>query len=179
MRLFVGLGIPQLLRQQLVLMAGGVPGAHWMEFHTYHMTLRFIGEIDRLQAEDADAALAEISAPGFSLELAGVGQFRSGNKPRVLWVGATPNPALNHLARKIDRALVAAGLPPEDRNFSPHVTLALLRDAPMERVMRFISEHALFRAQPFAVDRFALYESRQGNQGPVYVPLTEYPLEPA
>ena len=176
MRLFAALTIPDDVRAMLAVLGGGVPGARWMDAATYHITLRFIGEVDPPVAEEIDAALAVLQAPGFTLQLAGVGQFDTGGKPRVLWAGVETNPALIHLARKIDRAVVSAGLPPEDRNYTPHVTLARLRDTPPGRVTQFLADHALLRPPAFVVDRFVLFESLQGNEGPVYVKLAEYAL---
>jgi len=176
MRLFVAIEIPAEIRARLQMLSGGVPGARWVESESYHLTLRFLGGLDRPSAEEIDLSLAELSAPAFTLTLAGIGQFGGGRRVRAIWVGVDAEPALIHLARKVDRAIVAAGLPPDDRNFTPHVTIARLKDAPMERVMRFVSENALFRAPAFPVDRFALFESRQGNDRPVYVKLAEYEL---
>ena len=123
MRLFAAIEIPVDLRNRLQTLTGGVPGARWVEAENYHLTLRFIGAVDRPAAEEIDLALAEIDAPGFALALAGVGQFGTGRKGRAIWIGVDPEPALVHLARKIDRAVVGAGLPPDDRNFMPHVTI--------------------------------------------------------
>jgi len=176
MRLFVGIEIPPDVRQRLWSLSGGVPGARWTEPESYHLTLRFIGEADRPTAERIHLMLSELAAPGFEIELQGVGQFGSGRRSRTLWVGVAPAPALIHLARKVDRAVVAAELPPDERNFTPHVTIARLKDAPLDRIMRFLSENALFRAPAFAVNRFVLFESRQGNERAVYVPLADYPL---
>ena len=86
------------------------------------------------------------------------------------------NDALVHLNQKVESALVRAGLPREERRYSPHVTLARLRDAPQERVGRFIQDRGLFRAGPIRVEHFTLFESRPGSGGPVYDPLREYPL---
>jgi 2'-5' RNA ligase len=176
MRLFVGIEIPVDIRERLRSMTGGVPGARWTEPESYHLTLRFIGEADRPTAERIDLMLSELSAPAFELELQGVGQFGTGRNSRALWVGVATSPALVHLARKVDRAVVAAELPADDRNFTPHVTIARLKDSPIDRIMRFLSENALFRAPAFAVDRFTLFESRQGKGHAVYVPLADYPL---
>ncbi|HLG86404.1 MAG TPA: RNA 2',3'-cyclic phosphodiesterase [Alphaproteobacteria bacterium] len=176
MRLFVGIGIPPEIRTRLKLITGGVPGARWTEPDSYHLTLRFIGEADRPTGERIDVMLSELSAPAFDLELQGVGQFGSGRNSRALWVGVASSPALAHLARKVDRAVVAADLPPDDRNFTPHVTIARLRDSPIDRIMRFLSENSLFRAPAFTVDRFTLFESRTGKERAVYVPLADYPL---
>jgi 2'-5' RNA ligase len=176
MRLFAAIELPERVRQSLAMLSGGIPGARWVEPDSYHVTLRFIGEVDNGQAADIGAQLAELAAPSFDLELSGIGQFNTGGRPRVVWVGVQSSPALSHLARKIDRAIAAAGLPPEDRNFAPHVSIARLRNAAMPRVARYLSEHALFRASIFTVKHFTLFESLQGNDRPVYVPLADYPL---
>src|SRR5689334_6214104 len=107
MRLFVGIAIPTDIRERLRMLSGGVPGARWVEPESYHLTLRFIGEADRPTAERIDLALSELSAPAFELELQGVGQFGTGRKSRALWAGVAASPALAHLARKVDRAVVA------------------------------------------------------------------------
>ncbi len=176
MRLFVAIPVPENIRLLLGMLEGGIPGARWIEHGSYHLTLRFLGELDRPAAEDVDAALAEIVAPAFDVQLSGVGQFNTGGKPRTLWAGVEPQPDLLHLARKVDRAVVWADLPPDDRNFTPHITIARLKNTPMERVMRYTQEHALFRAPPFHVDRFVLFESRQGKDHPVYEELVSYDL---
>ena len=176
MRLFVGIQIPPEIRERLKLITGGVPGARWTEPETYHLTLRFIGEADTPTAERIDLMLSELSAPAFELELQGVGQFGTGRNARALWAGVAASPPLAHLARKVDRAVVAADLPPDDRNFTPHVTIARLKDSPIDRIMRFLAENSLFRASAFTVDHFTLFESRQGKERAVYVPLADYPL---
>jgi 2'-5' RNA ligase len=175
-RLFVALELPEPVRDRLIGLGGGVPGARWTERENLHLTVRFIGEVENGVVPDIDAALAAVSAPGFDLVLDGVGQFGSGAKSRVLWAGVERNDALVHLNQKIESALVRAGLPREERRYSPHVTLARLRSAPAERVGRFIQDRGLFRAGPIPIDHFTLFESRTGNGGPVYDPLKDYPL---
>ncbi|EWY37879.1 2'-5' RNA ligase [Skermanella stibiiresistens SB22] len=175
-RLFVALELPEPVRDRLIGLGGGVPGARWTERENLHLTVRFIGEVENGVVPDIDAALAAVSAPGFELVLDGVGQFGSGAKSRVLWAGVERNDALVHLNQKVESALVRAGLPREERRYSPHVTLARLRSAPAERVGRFIQDRGLFRAGPIPIDHFTLFESRTGNGGPVYDPLKDYPL---
>jgi 2'-5' RNA ligase len=178
MRLFVALAIPEAVSEELVGMSENLPGANWVDAESYHVTLRFIGEVGRAHAEEIDAALAEITAAPFTLSLAGVDYFATAGRPRTLWARVEPSAALSHLARKIDRAVVQTDLPPEDRAFTPHVTLARLRDVPLPAVMGFIQAQALFRAAPFLVDRFTLFESRQGSGAPVYIRLADYTLAP-
>lgn len=175
-RLFVALDFPPEVRERLAGLQGGVPGARWSEPGTLHLTLRFIGEVPEDQAHDIDAALAEVEASAFPLTLDGVGSFGHGRGARVLWAGVERNEALTRLAAKVESALVRAGLPAEERKFTPHVTLARLRDANAERVARFLSERGFFRAGPFPVDHVTLYRSHLGKGGSVYEPLASYPL---
>ena len=175
-RLFVALEIPERVRDRLVGLGGGVPGARWMTEDQLHLTLRFIGEVDENVAHDIDDTLVGLRAPGFTLELAGVGEF-GGKNPRALWAGVRPNDALIHLQKKIETALQRIGLPAEERKFSPHVTLARLKAAPRQKVMEFLTHHALFASGPFPVTRFVLFSSHQGSGGSVYHPERLYELQ--
>lgn len=175
-RLFVALDFPPEVRERLAGLQGGVPGARWSEPDTLHLTLRFIGEVPENQGQDIDAALAGIDAAPFPLTLDGVGSFGHGRGARVLWAGVEHSTALAHLAAKVESALVRAGLPADERKFTPHVTLARLRDANAERVVRFLSERGFFRAGPMLMDHFVLYRSHLGKGGSVYEPLAAYPL---
>ena len=175
-RLFVALELPAALRQRLALMNGGVPGARWQREEQLHLTLRFIGEVQESTASDIDDALAAIRAPRFFMELAGVGEF-GGKVPRALWAGVRVGDELTHLQRKVETALQRLGLPPEERKFSPHVTLARLKGAPRGKVVEFLTHHALFSSGPFEVDRFVLFSSHMGSGGSVYHVERDYPLQ--
>ena len=177
LRLFVALDLSEEIRQRLAGLAGGVPGARWTEPENMHLTLRFIGEVPEDQAMDIDAALAELRAPAFALTFDGVGVFGAGRKARVLWAGVERNEALAHLQAKVESAIVRCGLPAEERKFFPHITLARLKDAPADRIGRFLSDRGLFRAGPMPVERLTLYRSHLGNGGAVYEPLRDYPLD--
>lgn len=177
LRLFVALDFPDDIRRRLAGLGGGVPGARWTEAENLHLTLRFIGEVPDDLAGDIDAALADVAAPAFELTLDGVGVFGSGRASRVLWAGVERSEPLVHLQAKIESALVRAGLEPEERRFTPHVTLARLKDASQDRIGRFIAERGLFRAGPFPVDHVTLYRSHLGRTGPVYEAIAEYGLD--
>src|SRR5262249_4545343 len=155
-RLFVALEIPDAVKQGLSLLGGGVPGARWMADDQLHLTLRFIGEVDENVAHDIDDTLVGLRAPGFTMELAGVGEF-GGKNPRALWAGVRSSEALTHLQRKIETALQRIGLPAEERKFTPHVTLARLKSAPREKVMQFLAHHSLYASRPFEIDHFVLF----------------------
>ena len=172
LRLFVGIGLPPEQKLALSLIASGLPEAKWVDPGNYHLTLRFIGEVGESVASDADAALAGIRARRFSLALAGVGHFGT----RMLWAGIEKNPELMQLQAKIETALIRAGLEPEGRRYAPHVSLARLNGAPGPKLTGYLSRHALFRAAPFAVDRFALVASYLTKAGPIYEDQAEYEL---
>ncbi|MCC6719272.1 MAG: RNA 2',3'-cyclic phosphodiesterase [Acetobacteraceae bacterium] len=177
MRLFVGLDLPWETRQRLAqLGGGGVPGARWVPIENYHLTLRFIGEVPKFRAEEIDIALDALRARRFSLELAGVGTFAKAGRDTTLWIGVAGNPALAHLAGKIETALQRAGLPPERRRFRPHVTLARLDNAPPDKLASFVQAHNLFRSAPIAIEHFTLFSSLLGKEASVYMPEVEYPL---
>jgi 2'-5' RNA ligase len=119
--------------------------------------------------------LSGVRGKPFELALKGVGEF-GGRDTRALWAGVAANGALTHLAAKIESALQRMGLPAETRKFSPHVTLARLRDAPAAKVRAFLSAHSLFDSGPFAVRAFTLYSSFQTPKGSLYRAERTYDL---
>jgi 2'-5' RNA ligase len=176
LRLFVGLSLPDGILARLNIMCSGIPGARWVEPENMHITLRFIGEVDETTAEEIHHVLAGIEAEKFSLEIGGLETFGRGVKIHTLWVAVKPEPDLLRLQKKIESALVRSGQPPEERKFTPHVTLARLTRPDPRRVQSFIEGNNLFHAGPFAVEQFTLFESQPGNGGPVYTALEDYPL---
>jgi len=176
LRLFVGIEFPPELRLRLSLLQSGVAGAKWVDPGNFHLTLRFIGEVDEGTAADVDEALLRLKARPFSLQLTGTGTF-GGDKPRQLWVGVEREPALATLQGRIELALIRAGLPPEPRKFTPHVTLARLRDPKRGDIQQFLATHAQFRAEPLRVERFSLIASYPTKAGSVYEDQADYELK--
>jgi len=176
MRLFVALPVPQIVAQSIMLIQGGVPGARWLTREQLHLTLRFIGEVDGRDAAMLDDALAGISAPGFDLQLHGVGQFGS-RQPHALWAGLRKSEALAHLQSKVDNAIRRVGQPQDAHKFSPHVTVARLRNPDGGKLIEWLTHHALFTGPEFRVDAFHLYSSRLTSDGSVYAVERDYALE--
>ena len=172
LRLFVGIALPPELKLQLSLLAAGLPGAKWVDPGNYHLTVRFIGEVDEGQAADIDDALIQIRAPRFDVTLATIGHFGL----RMLWVGIERNPALQHLHEKVESVLNRLGFAPEERRYTPHVTLARLKGTHESKLQAYLSEHALFRAAPFAVERFSLIASYLTKSGAIYEDQADYEL---
>ena len=176
MRLFVGVPLPAEVRKSLANLCSGVPGARWVDTGTIHITLRFIGEVDAIQAEDIDAALSDVRQPAFELALGGVGCFASGRKVRAVWAGVVKSDGLAHLRDKVESAIVRAGFEPERRKFRPHVTLARFRNTTSARVAPYLETHNAFAAGPFPVDRFDLLRSHLSHAGARYQTIADYPL---
>ena len=176
-RLFVAIDLPEEVRGRLAQLCGGVPGARWMEPQSYHVTLRFIGDAPEDVAQDIHAALSALRAPSFDLTLGGVGAFSKGRQLHTLFVGVEKTPPLLHLHDKIERALTCLGLEPDNRKFSPHVTLARLKGASQAKVKDFMFITNLFHHDPFPVNRFTLFSSRLSSSGALYAPEADYQLE--
>jgi 2'-5' RNA ligase len=177
MRLFVALSLPDDLRDRLSALSCGLPGARWVAPENLHLTLRFIGEVDRDEAEDIDAALTAVRCPRFPVTLAGVGDFGDERRLRSVWVGVDANPTLELLQGKVERAVQRAGQPPEKRKFKPHITLARFKSHPGDKLQTYFTQQGLFRAPPFEVTEFTLYSSYLSHEGAIYQPEAVYPLD--
>lgn len=175
-RLFVALEMPQTVRDQFSEMLSGIPDARWVDPKNFHLTLRFIGEVDGGAAEEIAGALSRLRVPSFELALEGLGYFDSRGRLRALWVGVRPEPALVTLQRKVEHVIVAAGLPSEGRKFKPHVTLARFSRTPVAAVGPYLVTHGGIRSDAFPVESMMLFESRLGQGGPTYHPELEVPL---
>ena len=175
MRLFVAIRPPRLVRERLIAAMGGISGARWQSDDQLHLTLRFIGEIDRRRAEDVHAALGAVHQAPFEMRLSGAGFFESRGKPDVVWAGLAPPEPPTALHRKIDQALVRAGLAPERRAFVPHITLARLNRS-AGPIGGFLEQAGDLSGPAFTVDRFALFESDLTAERAVYSMLADYPL---
>lgn len=174
-RLFVALRPPPAIREQLSATMEGLVDARWQDDEQLHLTLRYIGEVDGRVAEDVAAALGAVHAPAPEVRLAGVGRFGSRGKVNALWAGLSPNDALAALHRKVDQALVRAGLEPERRAYLPHITLARLAMRE-EAVAGWLGVHAGLSSAPFTLEHLVLYESHLGRAGARYEPVTRYRL---
>ena len=175
-RLFTGIEIPAEVALGLSTLRGGIPGARWVEPENYHLTLRFIGDVDGTIGREIIQMLGLVRRRGFELMLDGLGQF-GGRKPRAVFVAASLRPALIELQAEHERLLQRIGLAPEPRKYTPHVTLARLRDVSTHRVADYLSSRGPYRSEPFQVARFVLFSSRASTGGGPYVVEATYPLD--
>jgi 2'-5' RNA ligase len=176
LRLFVALALPDVLRDALSARASGLPHAKWVPPENYHLTLRFIGEVEPWRAEEVDQSLAALRGRPFDLTLAGAGLFEKAGKVSSVWIGVERNEALAALQAKIETALQRIGLPPERRRFAPHVTLARTERAAPEKCIAWVQANNLFRAPTVRMEEFTLFSSRLGKESSVYTPEVAYAL---
>ena len=174
-RLFVALSLPEVIADALSQLQWGVDGARWRPVENFHLTLEFIGDVDRHGLDDVANAMAGVSAPSFQLTLAGC-DFFGGKRPRALWAGVRPSLELEHLQSKVEYALRRYGLPLENRKFVPHVTLAYLKTTTQAEAAQFCKSHSLFSCGPFPVREFHLYVSHLGGEASHYEILETYSL---
>ena len=175
-RLFTAVAVPAEIGAPLLPRQHGIEGARWRPREAFHITLKFIGDVQETTAADLDEELRGIEAPAFDLELQGVGHFGEGVEIHAVWAGVAGSPDLPRLAKANESAARRTGLKPEARVYIPHVTLAYLKRPAVPEVAAWIQGNNLLRSPPFRVDRFGLYSSWRTSEGSAYRLEAEYPL---
>jgi 2'-5' RNA ligase len=174
-RLFVAIRPPEAIRDLLIDAMEDSPELRWVGDDQLHLTLRFIGEVERPIANDFAVALGPLRFERFELRIDGVGRFdqkRSG----AVWAGVDPRGPVAALAAKVERTCQAIGLEPERRAFYPHITLARWKGRSSPAADAFIARNGGLASDPFPVDRFILFESQLSRHGPHYEEVESYPL---
>jgi 2'-5' RNA ligase len=177
-RLFTGVEIPTDVSFDLEIMKGGIIGARWIDRESFHITLRFIGDIEGGLAREIAYELDGVEARPFSLRLKGI-DVMGGNKPHTLFAGIEESAELRRLQSIHERIAQVLGLPAEQRKFMPHVSLARLREPDLAGLHRFVASHNLYRSRMFEVDRFVLFSSRPSRGGGPYAVEESYDLQAA
>jgi 2'-5' RNA ligase len=174
-RLFTGLELPDSVVGQLALVCGGVVGARWLKPEDYHITLRFVGDIDAGAAQDIAETLGDICRPKALVRFDGLSWF-GGGKPRAVVAKVKADPTLIDLQAEQERRLRRIGIEPETRKFTPHVTLARLRGVGARAIADFLASRGALAAEAFTAERFVLFSARDGSGGGPYVVEAGYPL---
>lgn len=174
-RLFVAIRPPEPIRDLLIDAMDDGAEFRWQSDEQLHLTLRFIGEVERPLAEDLAAALARVHAPRFSLRIAGAGRFDQRNGG-ALWAAVEPKEPVAALAAKVERVCQSVGLAPERRAFHPHITLARWKGRRSREAAAFLERVRGLASEPFEVDSFSLFESRLSRHGAHYEEVAAYPL---
>jgi 2'-5' RNA ligase len=174
-RLFIGIRPPASVRDALIDTMEALEDPRWQDDEQLHLTLRFVGEVERGVANDLAASLASISSPSFELALEGVSHFERKGMPTAIWARVAPAPELKRLRTKIERACDLAGLGCETRKFTPHITIARLtrHTGPLGN---WLTRHTGLRAT-WQADEFSLFESHLMASGSHYEVIAHYPLQ--
>jgi 2'-5' RNA ligase len=190
MRLFVALDIDSAIRDHLAQfrdeMRALAPGVRWVGPETFHITLQFLGETQKL--EQIKSALAGIKAEPVNLTFRGAGFFPNPQRARVFWVGIESDQPLQSLVNKIGRALAPLGFQREQQEYHPHLTLARAgsgrpHSRPGDRPAPGLQQvRAKVEGQPqpefgtMTAHEFILYQSTLSPSGSRYTKLARYSL---
>jgi 2'-5' RNA ligase len=174
-RLFTGLEVPAVIADALSSLRGGLPGARWIDPENYHLTLRFIGDVDDAMAHEVASVLSRVRRHPFELRVEELKSF-GGRKPRAIVAALGPAQAVTELQAEQERLMQLLGLEPDGRKFMPHVTLARLRESSSRQVADYLAVPAPVRSPMFPVSRFVLFSSRASIGGGPYVVEAAYPL---
>jgi 2'-5' RNA ligase len=175
-RIFTGLEVPEAMADELSKLRGGLMSARWIEPEDYHLTLRFIGDVDERTANEIADLLYVVKKRSIEVTLTGLGAF-GGDRPRSLYVAVKQTQPLMELQAEHERIMRRVGLPPETRKFVPHVTLARLgRDATSRTVADWLALRGLFLSRTFIVPSFELFSSKESVGGGPYLVEETYPL---
>jgi 2'-5' RNA ligase len=186
-RTFIAVAVPDALGQKLIrlqtLLAPDLPGVRWTAALPFHLTLAFLGDVADTDLNKVCRATAAAAATveSFELRLEGLGAFPNAARPRVVWVGAT-GPGLDPLAtlqKETARVVRAAGYPPDDDRFHPHVTLGRIKPGrgPALDLTAQVKHYQTWSPGQFKVEEAVVFASTLSPEGPTYTPLGRAPLQ--
>lgn len=151
----------------------------WTEIENFHITLAFLGDTDEDKIKAINRMLQSVceDSGNFELVIKGAGVFKNFKDPRVIWTGIEPSENLNLLHKSINSGLKVSGISPEERNFSPHLTLGRIKSIQdSETLKALIAGFNNLELQRQQINEVILYESVLFHSGPVYKPLGRFKL---
>lgn len=170
-RCFVAIDFPDEVNDRLLAMQPmSLPNMRLISRDQMHLTLHFLGELADESFEHVRQVLGKTRAAPFTVNLSGLGQFPAQGPPRVLWAGVEPSPTLIALHHSLGKLLTdEIGYVPENRPFSPHITLARF-NGPTSRskLDHHLKANAGFRIADISVNQFVLYSSKVVDRAPKY-----------
>ena len=187
-RSFIAIELPDELKEGLTqlqaqLKLGKIPSVKWVDPYSIHLTLKFLGNIAVGRIPEVTQAIEE-AAQGmspFHLEVKGLGVFPNVRQVRVAWVGMSGEvDKLSQLQQRIESNLMPLGFTPESRRFTPHLTLARLRDRALpgerERLGQLIAGTKFETVYTIKVDSINLMRSQLTREGAIYSQLSSVEL---
>jgi 2'-5' RNA ligase len=184
MRLFTAIDLPaeMLLRLERLLSALRPEALiKWSPLDNLHITTKFIGEWPEQRLEELDQALASLAPrEPFDIEVHDLGWFPNERAPRVLWAGVHSGPCLKRLMAETEERLAAIGIPKEEKQANPHLTLARVKNpVPLRNLRQKVSELQPADLGTFSARHFCLFRSDPGSNASVYRRLRSYRFEAA
>lgn len=176
-RLFLAVDLPEDARDSLAGIASGIPGADWVESESYHLTLRFLGDVPDDSFHALREGLGGLIARSFYFSIRGVGVFPLRGDPEILWAGVPRTEELLRLRHKVESILGRYGVGPDPRKYFPHVTLARIKQTRLEWVGPYVASHSLFCLPEIPAQGFSLFSSKLTPEGAIHTLEAAYPLE--
>lgn len=176
-RTFVALQLDESIRIRLSDLGRTLPGARCLPPEQIHLTVRFIGDIDRSLFQDLKEGLRQVETAPLDLSIRGIGHFPPRGTPRVIWAGVEPTAAVISLRNKVQGVLARLGIAAEERKYQPHITLARLNNSPLGRVADFLASNSLLQSPPFTITSFTLFSSTLTAKGAIHRIEADYPLQ--
>lgn len=185
MRLFIAVDCPirikEFLSQFLKNSFQFLPqkGIKWVHPNNFHLTLRFLGEVEESRVELLHTTLREstIGFQSFSSKFTTLGFFPNSAKPKVFWIGLDdPEKKIANLAKTIEQGLVANGFGKCDKEFSAHCTLARFASPPLLRVLQQIEKIKVPPLAELKITQLLLMQSILLPEGPKYEVIARFPF---
>jgi RNA 2',3'-cyclic 3'-phosphodiesterase len=183
MRLFTGTGLPQNVIDDLTRLLDGLRStAHvkWSAPYNLHITTKFIGEWPEARLDELIAVLQPLTRrPSIDIAVSGIGWFPNARSPRILYADIKAGPELAELAADTDAAVAILGIERESKKFTPHLTLARIKDpaVPLGALRSAIESLQSVDFGQFTATAFHLYLSKAGPAGSIYTRLAEFPFQ--
>lgn len=178
MRLFTGIAIAPAVREKLDRVLEELrplAKVNWTRVENLHITMKFIGAWPEERLKELKAALERVKfGSAFEITIAKFGYFPNPHHPHTFFAGVQAGPELAELAGRIDETLLPLGVEREQRRFTPHLTLARIKNQDVRGLRQHISRMTEFDFGSFPVSEFHLYLSEPGPRGSVYTSLAVY-----
>ena len=171
MRLFIAINIPEKVSDHLFELQKRLSGGKLTLTKSFHLTLKFLGEVTPAQTEEIKKRLQKIQFKQFTASLDGTGIFPSEQMIRVVWIGIEPSEIICELQKQIDEALPLK----KEKDFKAHITLARVKTVENKKQFSEQVKNLKVEKIPFEVKEFKLIQSQlRGREGPLYTDLEVY-----
>lgn len=179
MRTFLGIAVPEEVREQLTSICFGLPDVRWVSEENFHITLVFLGELSEEQLDVLSEFCSQVSFPEFHLNLKSVGTFGKQKSPSILFADVNSSAELLQLQKILDSGIRRLGLKPDRQDYHPHITIGRFKNSNETRVLTYLEEFSGFVSSSFSVSEFHIYSSKTFSDGPIYSVEESFSLLPS